>query len=120
MKIIEKHSHLNGLEFLLIQKPLLWKEIQGIEDLQGKRVVVGKLGSGNRLTATNLLNILNVTPSEYIDWSPEDAVLAVLRGQVDAMFYVAGKPVAVFDNLNSVWPKTYCCKQELATLGSFN
>lgn len=30
MKIIEKHSHLNGLEFLLIHKPLLWKEIQEI------------------------------------------------------------------------------------------
>jgi len=30
MKIAEKHSHLNGLEFLLIHKPLLWKEIQQV------------------------------------------------------------------------------------------
>ncbi len=28
MKIIEKYSHLNGLEHLLVHKPLLWKEIQ--------------------------------------------------------------------------------------------
>src|SRR3989339_682059 len=28
MKIIEKYSHLNGLEFLLVHKPALWREIQ--------------------------------------------------------------------------------------------
>ena len=27
MRIIEYHSHLNGLEFLLVHKPALWKEI---------------------------------------------------------------------------------------------
>jgi|SRR3990172_1718287 hypothetical protein len=27
MKIVEKYSHLNGLEFLLVHKPKLWKEI---------------------------------------------------------------------------------------------
>lgn len=30
MKIAEKHSHLNGLEFLLTHKPDLWKEIQEV------------------------------------------------------------------------------------------
>ena len=30
MKIIEAHSHLNGLEFLLIHKLKLWEEIQEI------------------------------------------------------------------------------------------
>ena len=30
MKIIEKHSHLNGLEFLLVHKPALWEEIQSV------------------------------------------------------------------------------------------
>ncbi len=28
MKIAEIHSHLNGLEWLIVQKPALWKEIQ--------------------------------------------------------------------------------------------
>lgn len=30
MKIVETYSHLNGLEFLLVHKPALWKEIQGV------------------------------------------------------------------------------------------
>ena len=30
MKIIEKYSHLNGLEFLLVHKPALWQEIQDV------------------------------------------------------------------------------------------
>jgi hypothetical protein len=30
MKIIETYSHLNGLEFLLVHKPNLWKEIQSV------------------------------------------------------------------------------------------
>ncbi len=30
MKIIETYSHLNGLEFLLVHQPSLWKEIQSV------------------------------------------------------------------------------------------
>src|SRR3990170_2739048 len=30
MKIVETYSHLNGLEFLLVHKPSLWKEIQSV------------------------------------------------------------------------------------------
>ena len=30
MKIVEKYSHLNGLEFLLVHKPMLWREIQEV------------------------------------------------------------------------------------------
>jgi len=30
MKIVETYSHLNGLEFLLVHKPMLWKEIQSV------------------------------------------------------------------------------------------
>lgn len=30
MKIVETYSHLNGLEFLLVHKPHLWKEIQSV------------------------------------------------------------------------------------------
>lgn len=30
MKISETYSHLNGLEFLLVHKPVLWKEIQEV------------------------------------------------------------------------------------------
>ncbi|AEZ50857.1 restriction endonuclease [Burkholderia phage DC1] len=30
MRIVEHYSHLNGLEFLLVHKPKLWKEIQEV------------------------------------------------------------------------------------------
>ena len=30
MKIVETYSHLNGLEFLLVHKPQLWKEIKSV------------------------------------------------------------------------------------------
>ncbi len=30
MKIVETYSHLNGLEFLLVHKPALWKEIRKV------------------------------------------------------------------------------------------
>lgn len=30
MRIVEKYSHLNGLEFLLVHKPGIWKEIQAV------------------------------------------------------------------------------------------
>jgi hypothetical protein len=30
MKIVEKYSHLNGLEYLLVHKPELWKEIENV------------------------------------------------------------------------------------------
>jgi hypothetical protein len=30
MKIVETYSHLNGLEFLLVHKPKLWREIQDV------------------------------------------------------------------------------------------
>ncbi|MCL2138288.1 MAG: hypothetical protein FWH41_02025 [Treponema sp.] len=30
MKITEKYSHLNGLEYLLVHKPKLWKEIEDV------------------------------------------------------------------------------------------
>jgi uncharacterized protein len=72
------------------------KPIRRFEDLAGKRVVVGTKGSGNWLTASNLLLTVKVRPAERIELPPPEAVHAVLRGEADAMFYVAGKPVKLF------------------------
>lgn len=37
MKIVETYSHLNGLEFLLVHKPMLWKELTAvIESIDAK------------------------------------------------------------------------------------
>jgi len=78
------------------------KTIQRFEDLRGKRVVLGTEGSGNWLTAVNLMSIMGIEPGEKLYLSPPDAVKAVLTGNADAMFYVAGKPVQVFKNLDDV------------------
>lgn len=76
--------------------------IQRFADLQGKRVVLGTKGSGNWLTAENLLQLTGVAPGEKLYLEPADAVQAVLLGEADAMFYVAGKPTKQFLNLNDV------------------
>jgi TRAP transporter TAXI family solute receptor len=78
------------------------KGIQRIEDLNGKKVVVGPRKSGNWLTATNLLRLLKINPAERLELPPLQGVSAVLAGQADAMFYVAGKPVQLFTNIHSV------------------
>ncbi len=78
------------------------KEIVRFEDLQDKRVVIGKEGSGNRVTAMNLLKMMGIKPAEYLEWSPVIAIKAVLRGEADAMFYVVGKPASVFTNFEKL------------------
>jgi TRAP transporter TAXI family solute receptor len=79
------------------------KTIQRFEDLDGKRVVVGTNGSGNYLTSNNLLYIRKIQPSRRItDLRPAEAVSAVLTGKADAMFFVAGKPVTLFQNIGKL------------------
>ena len=40
MRIAQVYSHLNGLEFLLVHKPTLWKEIQtSIESINAQRTL---------------------------------------------------------------------------------
>ena len=46
------------------------KQIRRFEDLAGGRVVVGTEGSGNWLTANNLLRLANVTPAQRLELPP--------------------------------------------------
>jgi TRAP transporter TAXI family solute receptor len=79
------------------------KDINRFEDLEGQRLILGVKGSGNWLTAMNLLQLLNVKPREYVeDLPPPKAITAVLTGKADAMIYVAGKPVELFTNLDKL------------------
>jgi hypothetical protein len=43
MKIVETYSHLNGLEFLLVHKPNLWKEIKNVISLVDAEVCRTKI-----------------------------------------------------------------------------
>jgi TRAP transporter TAXI family solute receptor len=78
------------------------KSIQSFNDLQGKRVVIGEQGSGTWLTATNLLQMTGVKPGELLNIPPLQGVTAVLKGEADAMFYVAGKPVTLFTKVGNL------------------
>ena len=78
------------------------KDIKTLEDLNGKRVVVGTKGSGNWLTSNNILRVANIQPGTSLEMAPSSAVSAVLTGKADAMFYVAGKPVTVFTRIRGL------------------
>ncbi len=68
-------------------------DIKSIQDLKKKRVVVGKLGSGTHITANNILNILDIDVVKVHDLPPKEAFQALVMGEVDAVFFVGGKPI---------------------------
>ncbi|MCE2926941.1 MAG: TAXI family TRAP transporter solute-binding subunit [Rickettsiales bacterium] len=73
-----------------------------IADLNGKKVAIGEEGSGNMLTAINLFAISGVEPAEMKKMSPAEGVVAVLKGELDAVVFVGGKPVRLFKNLEDL------------------
>lgn len=74
------------------------RDIAKIADLQGKSVGVGRDRSGTNLTATLVLDSVGVLPGETRLESAQDSLNAMLAGQLDAMFYVAGAPTRLFDS----------------------
>ena len=72
------------------------REIASLEDLAGKRVAVGKAGSGSELTATMMLATAGIAPAETRNMAAGDALAALKAGTLDAMVYVAGYPVKLF------------------------
>jgi len=73
--------------------------IDSFEDLEGRRVVVGEDGSGHMLTAINLFAMMNVTPGALLKKSGAEGLIALLDNKADAVFFVGGKPVKLFQNL---------------------
>jgi TRAP transporter TAXI family solute receptor len=69
---------------------------KSIQDLKGKRVDIGKIGSGGRQNAIDALNAAG------IDWKTDikvirlekntDAQSMLMRGELDAFFYTVGHP----------------------------
>lgn len=97
-------SHLRML-FPLYQEEvhvLAKKEISDFSELQGKKVAIGEEGSGHMLTAVNLFAIEQIVPSEIRKISPEEGIVAVLKGDLDAVIFVGGKPVKIFKNIEDL------------------
>jgi uncharacterized protein len=67
--------------------------IAEFDELAGRRVAVGREGSGTYLTARLLFKLSEVTPSEMVPIDTQEALAELKAGRIDAMFYVAGYPV---------------------------
>ena len=71
------------------------KNIASFSDLADKRVAIGEKNSGTFITANTLLKIagIQVVPLEI---GGDEALKALKKKKIDAMFYVAGFPFPLF------------------------
>ena len=71
-------------------------DIESVADLAGKRVAIGVENSGTFLTASLVLDLTETEPAERRQIAPADALPKLKAGEIDAFFYVAGAPTALF------------------------
>ncbi len=71
-------------------------DIEGFDDLGGKRVAIGQEGSGSYLTAKLFFKVSGIAPAEMVIIGADEALSQLKEGEIDAMFYVAGYPVKLF------------------------
>ena len=71
-------------------------DIMDFDDLAGRRVAIGKEGSGTYLTAKLLFEVSEITPAKMVEIGTDEALAQIKAGNIDAMFYVAGYPVKLF------------------------
>lgn len=78
------------------------RDITHLDDLNGKPVDVGAIGTGTELTASALLDMCHVNPTVVHD--PQEVALDRLRrGDIAAMFVIGGRPVPL---LQAIEPGT--------------
>lgn len=74
------------------------KDIASLRDLSGKRVGVGVKDSGTFLTASLVLDIMRINDAKREEVGASDSLEMLLKGELDAFFYVAGAPAKLFSN----------------------
>ena len=72
------------------------RDISSLGGLARRKVAIGVADSGTYLTATLILDILQVPDVEKVLVGAVDALELLKRGEIDAMFYVAGAPTKLF------------------------
>lgn len=72
------------------------KDIPDMASLDGRRVSIGGAESGTFLTATLMLRLLGIEPSETFEFDPIDAFAAMAADEIDAFFFVDGAPTPLF------------------------
>ncbi len=70
------------------------KNIHSIQDLKGKKVNIGGLGSGSRQNVLDALAFFNMTQKDFIAESVQasDAPSLIQDDRLDAFFYTVGQP----------------------------
>src|SRR5260370_18831484 len=63
------------------------------DDIAGKRVAIGRDGSGTYLTARLLFKLSEVAPSEMVPIDTSEALGELKAGRIHAIVYLAGYPV---------------------------
>lgn len=74
------------------------KDVTSLRDLAGRKFAIGKKDSGTYLTASLMLDILQVKDGDREAISPDEALPKLLSGELDAVFYVAGAPASLFSS----------------------
>jgi hypothetical protein len=75
------------------------KNIRRLEDLDGKRVVVGPDNTAMWVVSNNLLRLHNVDPAERLQLKPPVGIAAVLLGFADAVFVIGNAPIPIIQRL---------------------
>ncbi len=78
------------------------QSIRRLEDLDGKRVVMGPDNTAMWVVAHNLLHLHGVTPSERIQLKPVAGIMSVLLDRADAAFVVGNAPMEVIKKLGAM------------------
>ncbi len=74
------------------------RDITSLQDLSDKRVAIGSENSGTFLTASLIMDLAQVEPAEARTINAGESLDALLAGEIDAFFYVAGAPTQIFQN----------------------
>src|SRR4029077_3206837 len=64
-----------------------------LEDLNGKRVVMGPDNTASWVVSNNILHLRGVTPSARLQLKPPDGISALLTDQADAAFLIGDAPM---------------------------
>ena len=70
--------------------------IDSIEDMRGKKIATGPLGSGNRLNSEKILNFCGVSIDEIsaYDYTNSEMIESLKDGDIDAIILITGAPVS--------------------------
>jgi TRAP transporter TAXI family solute receptor len=75
------------------------RDVASFDALAGKRVAIGREGSGTYLTARLLFKLAAIVPGEMVATDGGEALAQLKAGRIDAIVSVIGRPVARFRDI---------------------